>query len=188
MPAIDKTCSVYNAFNFQRDRHEPLGHVISLKIGETEFNADFTLKEPMEEGDVGVVGVLSSFYWEGGYAQPQQFTFQISITNKNDMMTLLHTEMKSLNAEICYNIYEYDRQEGAFFNALHTNDAAVLSLIQVSGDERQIFASDEPGHEVEMPENYQVVLGLVPQDEQQEIHMAVDTSQKFVKPWGVTRG
>lgn len=188
MPAIYKQCSIDNAFNFRRDVHERLGHVTSLKIGETEFEADFTLKEPMEEGDVGVVGVLSSFDWEGGYAQPQTFAFQVSITNKNEMMTLIHTEMKSLNVEICYNIYEYDKQEGAFFNSLHTNDAAILSLIHVVGEERQIFLEDEPSMEVPMPENYQVVLGVVPQDEQQDIQMAVDTNQKFVKPWGITRG
>ena len=58
MPAINKTCSVFNAFNFKRDVHETLGHITQLKIGETEFTADLTLVEPIDEGAVSAVEVF----------------------------------------------------------------------------------------------------------------------------------
>jgi hypothetical protein len=188
MPEIYKTCSVFNGFNFRRDKHEMIGHVTSLKIGDKAFTADFSLTKPDDEAEVKVVGVLSDFNWAGGYAEPTSFNFQISITNKNEVALLLHTEIKSLAVEICYNVYEYDRDAKEFYRSVHTNDAALTGLIQIEGEERILYLQDEPGMEVEQPLNFGVVLGVVPEDTAQEIHLAVSTDKKFVKQWGVTRG
>jgi hypothetical protein len=188
MPTISKNCSVFNAFNFKRDRHESIGHVTALKIGETQYTADLTLDEPIEEADTKVVGAISNVTWEGGYAQPIQLTMQVSIDNKNLLATLIHTEMKSLKMEVTFTVYEYDRDAHCFYKSLHTNDAALACLMQVQSHERVIYLSDEPGMEVEQPLNYQLMLGIVPEEQQQEIHLAVSNTQKFVKPWGITRG
>lgn len=188
MPAINKDCSVFNGFNFKRDVQDKIGHATQLTIGEKTLTADLTVKEPIEEGDEKVVGVISSFSWDGGYAQPIQFSMQISITNKNEIASLLHTQMKSVAVTVNFNIYEYDPEAKAYYKSLHTNDADIKGLIQVEGDERILYLSDEPGMEVQQPINYQIVIGIVPEDEQQEIHLAVSQSMKFVKPWGVTRG
>lgn len=188
MPEIMKDCSVFNGFNFKRDVHESIGHITKLKVAAKALKADLTLKNPEDESDEKVVGVISSFNWGGGYAEPQSFNCQISITNKNEVATLLHTDMKSLEVEICYNVYEYDRDAKKFYRSIHTNDASVKGLIQVEGTERVIYLEDTPGMEVEQPLNFGFVLGMVPEDKQQEIHVAVATDKKFVKPWGVERG
>ena len=39
--------------------------------------------------------------------------------------------------------------------------------------------------EVVSPKNYNFSLGVMPQDKNMEIHIAVSTSDKFVKKWGV---
>lgn len=187
MPAIDKPCSVFNAFNFKRDVEDRIGHLTTLKIGDKTLTADITLKQPTDEADKKCVGVISHLHWDGGIAEPVQITFQVSITNKNEVATLLHTAMKSVVIEWTFNIFEYDKEAKQYFLAFHTNETAIKGLIQTQGSERVLYLSDTPG-EVQKPENYQVVIGTIPEDEQQSIHMAVSVDKKFVKPWGVTRG
>lgn len=187
MPAVNKYCSVTNGFNFRRDLHENIGHITTLKVSDKKFEADFELKEPLDEKDEKVVGVISNFDWEGGFAQEMQFYFQVSIDNKNSALMLLHTDIKKLDVEMTFNIYEYDKQSGSFFKSLHTNDKVLKGVIAVAGDERQFRTEDDPNPEVQMPENYGVTLVYVPQDIEQEIHMAVSTDKKFVKQWGIKR-
>jgi len=187
MPAIDKPCSVFNAFNFKRDVEDRVGHLLSLKIGETELTADITLKQPTDEAEAKVVGVISHFHWDGGTAEPMQMTFNVSVTNKNEIATMLHTTLKSVVIEWKFNIFEYDKEKKEFFLAFHTNDAAVKGLLQTQGSERVLYISDQPGSEVQKPENYPATIGAVPEDEQQDIHLAVAVGKQFVKPWGVTR-
>lgn len=190
MAEISKQCSVFNGFNFRKDLQETIGHVTKLKIGDKELKADFTegIKDPETESDVKTVGVMSSFYWEGGYAQPLELSFQISITNKNEVATLLHTELKNIAVEVAFEVFEYDPEKKKFFKSIHTNDQALKALLQVQGSERQLYLADEQGAEVEQPLNYQVQIGVVPEEQVQEIHVAVATDHKFVKPWGVGRG
>lgn len=194
MPAIHKDCSVFQAFNFRRDVHDKIGHVTDLKIGEEDdgdLDADISLKDPIAGGndsEIKVVGAVSSFHWEGGYAQPVQIAFQISRTNKTKIASLLHNTMKSVKIKIAYEIYDYDRDAEVFYKAVHTNDTALEAIVQVQGTERILYLSDTPGTEVENPVNYQLVIGMVPDEAQQEIHIAVSDTAKFVKPWGVTKG
>jgi hypothetical protein len=57
----------------------------------------------------------------------------------------------------------------------------------LQGADRVLYLADRPGTEVQQPINYQVTIGIIPKDKQQEIHLAVSVDKKFVKPWGVTR-
>jgi len=194
MPAIHKDCSVFNAFNFRRDVHEKIGHVTNIKIGDDDNGAlvaDLTLRDPIagdDTSEVKVAGVISSYHWEGGYAQPVQIAMQVSRENRKKLATLLQTTMKSIKLIINYEIYEYDRDAEVFYKSVHTNDTDLNCILQVQGTERVLYLNDTPGTEVENPVNYQLVVGMVPEEEQQEIHIAVSDTDKFVKPWGVTRG
>jgi hypothetical protein len=186
--AINKSCSVGNAFKFDRTQQQNIGHVTSLKIGETELSADLKLKEPIEEGDVQVVGVLSNINWPGGDTDPLQFNMQLSVTNKNAIATLLHSTLKSVLLECTFTVYEYDPNAKKFFKCIHSNDAAVKGLFQLQGPQRVFHLSDQPGYEVQQPINYGLTLGMVPEDEEQEIHIAISDTDKFVKQWGTARG
>lgn len=185
---IDKPCSVFNAFNFKRDVQERIGHLTTLKIGDTTLTADITLKQPTDEADTKVVGVISNLSWAGGYAEPIQISFNVSVTNKNAITTLVHNTMKSIVIEWTYNIFEYDKEAKTYYLAFHTNSAAVKGVIQTVGQDRVFYISDIESSEVQKPENYSATIGTVPEDTQQDIHMATSNTQKFVLPWGVTRG
>jgi hypothetical protein len=133
------------------------------------------------------VGAISSCHWEGGYAEPLQFTFNVSITNKNALVVLVHSDMASILVEIDYVIWEYDPEKKQMFKCFHSNAAKLECLLQVSSNERQIYLSEEQGMEVEQPQNYQVVLSVVPEDKKQELHYAVSVSDKLVKQFGIDR-
>lgn len=188
MPATDKPCSIFNAYNFKRDVQDLIGHVTYLKIGETELAKDQELKIPLDDSLLKVVGPISHFHWEGGYSQPLLFNLQLSITNKNNVAALLHTQMQSIAIAVAFNIYEYDPMDKKFFKCAHSNDANLTGIIYVQGSDRQLYLAEQPSTEVPKPLNFQLTLGVISEDTKQDIHLAVSVSQKFVKPWGVTRG
>ena len=187
MPSVNKYCDIYNAFNFKRDLQEKLGHVTSLKIGEANPSADLTLKEPISEGDVKCVGAISSFDWNAGDADPLSFSCQVSITNKNNMASLIHTQMKSVAVEVDFAIYDYDPDAKAYYKAVWV-DSAIKGVLKVEGNERDLHLADEASTEVQQPLNYTLNFGIQPEDNEQQIHMAVSQKNKFVKQWGVTKG
>lgn len=187
MASIDKPCTVVNAFNFKRDVQDRIGHITALTIGESALSADITLKQPTDDADVSVVGVFSHLHWDGGKAEPMQITCNISVTNKNSIAAMLHTTMQSVTIQWTFNIFEYDREAKVYFRCFHSNDASISGLIQTQGAERVIYLADEPNSEVQKPENYQLTFGIVPEDQQQDIHIAVSNTQNFVKPWGIAR-
>jgi hypothetical protein len=188
MASISKECSISQAFNYQKDDQSAIGHVAAIKIADKELKADLKLTDPEDiTKKLDAVGAISSFHWEGGAAQPLQFTFNISITNKNTLAVLLHSDLSSILTVVDFVIWEYDPEQKTFFKVVHSNATKLNCLLQVEGNERQLYLSDEPGMEVEQPQNYQVVVSVVPEDKAQELHFAVSVSDKMVKQFGIER-
>ena len=190
MPALNKDCSVYQGFNFKNDKQETVGHLLSLKIGEQDLTADISVTDPLEAGgtkQVKVVGVASGVYWEGGYADPVQISVQISVTNKNEAATLLHKTMENTTVLYEFAVYEFDRETKAYFKALHSGEVQLKGILSQEGGELQMFLDDTPNSEVQKPENYGLQIAVVPEDEEQSIHLAVSSTKKFAKQWGIPR-
>lgn len=189
MAEVQKSCSVFNAFNFKKELQDRVGHITQLKIGDKKLKADFTkgIKDPEGDKEVDAVGILSDYYWNGGHVEPMHFTFMVSVANKTEVADLLHTKLKSIAAEVAFNIFEYDPEKKQFFKCVHTSDKALKANIQVEGGERQLYLDDEANPEVQQPLNYQVTLTIVPEDEQQDIQLALSATKKFTLPWGVTQ-
>lgn len=187
MASISKQCSIENTFNFKRDVQLPIGHITALKIGSKTFSADLEVKKPTDEAAEKIVGAISDFYWEGGFAESLDFVFDVSVTNKTDILSLLHTDMKSILVEITFTLYDYDPEEKAFFTCVHSNSTALKGLIKTEGDSRLFECTGDQDMVINQPQVYPVMLHIVPEDTQQDVHVAVATSKKFVKPWGITR-
>jgi len=189
MAEVRKECSVFNAFNFKKELQDRVGHITELKIGDKKLKADFTkgIRDPEGDKEVSVVGILSDYFWNGGFVEPMHFNFVVSVANKTEVADLLHTKLKSIAAEVAFNIYEYDPEKKQFFKCVHTSGKAVKANIKVEGGERQLYLDDEANPEVQQPLNYAVQLVIVPEDEQQDIQLALSTNKKFTLPWGVTQ-
>jgi hypothetical protein len=184
-------CSVYQGFNFQKDSQDLVGHIVSVKVGTSDLSADLSVTDPTSANMatyVKVVGVVSSIYWNGGYADPLQFSCQVSTTNKNTLATLQHQSMSNTEVEVKFNIYDYDPDAKVYFKCFHSNDAVVKGLIMKSGGELQLSISMDQSMEIVNPKNYTFFLGVMPQPQSQDIMMAVSNTAKFAKKWGVAVG
>ncbi|MEN6439488.1 MAG: hypothetical protein ABFD97_13015 [Syntrophobacter sp.] len=184
-------CSVYQGFNFQKDSQDQVGHIVALKLGTSQLSADLSVTDPTSANMatyVKVVGVVSSIYWNGGYADPIQFSCQVSTTNKNTLATLQHQSMANTEVELNFNIYDYDPDAKVYFKCYHTNDTAVKGLIMKAGGDLQFNITMDQSTEIVNPKNYTFFLGVMPQPQSQDIMMAVSNTSKFAKKWGVAVG
>lgn len=182
------SCDVSQGFNFQKDAQDLVGHISKLKIGDKDMAVDLGVTNPEDlAGDkIKVVGVASDIYWEGGFAEPIQFTCQVSNANKKTLAILTNTEMSNTTVEFAFEIYDYDPDEKKYYKAFHTDGKAIKGLVQKSGGSLSIAISTDQSMEVISPNNFTLSLGVMPEDTEQETHLAFSVSDKLVKRWGVT--
>jgi len=183
------SCSVRQGFNFEKDAQILVGYVNELKIGDRELAADLHVTDPEDvSGTLKVVGVVSNIRWQGGYADPVHFSSQVSTDNKNTLATLVHKELSNTEVEFEFTVYDYDPRQKKYYKAFHTDGTKLKGLILKSGGELAMNIDMEQSMEVVSPKNYAFTLGVMPQEEEQQIHLAFSVSDTFVKPWGVTVG
>lgn len=180
------SCSIEQGFNFKKDSNETVGFINTLKIADTDIPADLNVTNPENTAQsMKVVGVASSIYWNGGYADPVQFGAQVTTDNKNKLATLPHKTLSNAGVEFMFTIYDYDRVAKVYYKCFQTNGIKLKGLIFKQGGELVFKITDEASSEVPSPKNYALSLGVMPQNLAQEIHIAASKTNKWVKPWGV---
>ncbi len=180
--------SVTQGFNFDINEQLSVGHITSLAIGTTELNADLSVTDPEDlNGDhLDVVCVMSSIYWGGGFADPIQFSCQVSNSNKNTLNLLIHQTLSNTEVQFSFNVYDWDLTQQKYYNAFHTNGSALYGFIENQGGELNMTIDLDQSMEVAHPINFKFTLGVMPADLAQSLHLATSVSDKFVKQWGVT--
>ena len=188
MAELNYSCDVSQGFNFQKDAQTPVGHINKLKVAGKQLAADMAVTNPENvTGDkVKGVGVVSSMFWMGGFADPIQFSCQVSNPNKKTLALLAHQEMANTMVEFVFTIYDYDPDEKKYYKCFHSNDAVLKGLVLKSGGQLSIYIDMDQAVEVVSPKNFTMNLGVMPEDLEQETHMAMSVSDKLVKRWGVT--
>ena len=190
MPATSFMCSVEQGFNFQKDVQDSVGHLDYLKIGDKEMEVDLAVTDPEDlAGDkVKVVGIMSHISWNGGFADPIQFNCQVSNVNKKTLAVLTNTELSDTKVEFSFTIFDYDPDEKKYFPAFHTNNVKLKGLVEKAGGSLSIEIELESSSPVVSPLNFDLMLGVMPEDSEQETHIAFSLKDKVVKRWGVTVG
>jgi len=188
MAEVSYSCDVSQGFNFQKDQQTLVGHINKLKVAGKELAADMAVTNPADvTGDkVKVVGVVSDIYWGGGYADSMEFSCQVSNPNKKTLAVLTQMEMANTMVEFVFTIYDYDPDEKKYYKCFHSNDAVLKGLVQKSGGRLSIHIDADQSQEVMSPKNFTMQLGIMPEDLEQDTHMAISVSDKMVKRWGVT--
>ncbi len=190
MAELNYDCDVSQGFNFQKDVQTLVGHINGLKVSTKDLAVDIEITDPEAvAGDkVKVVGVVSSLYWAGGFADPIQFSCHVSNANKKTIQVLSHSEMSDTTVLLDFTIYDYDPDEKKYYKAFHTAGKDLKGLVQKSGGQLAIEIDSAQSDEVVSPKNFAFTLGVMPEDLKQETHMAMSVSDKLVKEWGVTVG
>jgi hypothetical protein len=190
MAELSYECSVSQGFNFEKDVQILVGHINKLKVSTKDLAVDLEVTDPEAvAGDkVKVVGVASSLYWAGGFADPIQFSCHVSNANKKTIQVLSHSEMSDTTAQFDFTIYDYDPDEKKYYKAFHTNAVLLKGLVEKAGGRLSIEIDSQQSEEVISPKNFTLNLGIMPEDLKQETHMAMSVTDKLVKEWGVTVG
>jgi hypothetical protein len=178
--------SVTQGFNFQKDSRDIIGHINYLKIGDTEMDSDLNVTDPENIANyVKVFGVASNIHWKGGYADPVQFSAQVSVPNKNRLATLQHKSMANTEVELRFTFYDWDPKQKKYYQAFHTNAVKVKGLVLKSGGSLAMNIDMNQSMEVVSPKNHTFTVGVMPADAAQQLYLAVSVSDKFTKAWGV---
>lgn len=187
MAELSYDCSVEQGFNFVKDVQDLVGHITALKIGDTELSADIGVTDPTDiSGDkVSVVGVMSSVYWQGGYAHPIAFDAKISNTNQTSVAGLTLNTLSSTEVTFQFNVYKYDNANKTYYKCFHANEADLSGLVETSGGDLVLSIETDPSMEVRNPLNFHLNVSIMPAEKEQDLHVAVSNSDKFVKVWGV---
>jgi hypothetical protein len=163
-----------------------VGHIVSWKVGNDQFDADLNVSNPEDASSlIKVFGIVSGIFWMGGYADPIQFSCQVSNANKTKIATLIHKSLANTEALFKFNIYDYDPKEKKYYKCFHSNDVDLKGLVEKSGGALNMNIDMDQSAEVVSPKNFSFALGVMPQDKNMEIHIAVSVTDKFAKKWGV---
>lgn len=180
------SASVSQGFNFQKDAQDIIGHINSLKIGDTELDSDLNVTDPMHIANyVKVFGVASSIHWRGGYAEPVQFSAQVSVGNKNKLATLQHKSMANTEVEVRFTFYDWDPKTKSYYQAFHTDTVKVKGLVLKQGGALMMNIDMNQSTEVVSPKNHTFTLGVMPQDTAMELFLAFSSTDKLTKRWGI---
>ncbi|AUX29124.1 MULTISPECIES: hypothetical protein [Sorangium] len=189
MPTFRKTLDVYQGYNYKKDKMTPVGFITKLKLGDTDLTADQTCKDPTNPTtDVKAVAVLGDIQWETGVTDAVYFSGQVSITNKQNIATLVYNSMTNVLAEFQFSIYEYDPLAKKYYLCFHSNKTDMKGILEKRGEDLNLAVNDDPSTEVQSPENYGFMTGIKPQPTAQALQVAVGDGKNFAKAWGLTVG
>lgn len=186
MPQFARALDVYQGFNFRKDKQTNIGFINSLKIGTVTLAADITAKDPMAPTtDVTVVSVMSDFDWGLGVTDALILSGQIGIINKQNVATMLISDLSNVTVEVQFTIYEYDPIAKKYFKSC-CQDAVLKGLVEKNGGDLVLGCADDPSQEVQSPKNFAFTIAVKPEPLSQTITLATADTKNVVKQWGIT--
>ena len=181
-------CDVVQGFNFRKDVQSKVGFINAIDIAERgELVSDLTVTDPENvEENLKVFGILNDIAWPGGYADPIQFSCQVSNENSKLLSLLTHTNLANTMVTVSFTVYDYDPVAKKYYTCFHSNEEELSCLVLKQGGNLVMSIDADQSFEVESPKNYRFDMSVMPDEEAaKEIHVAVSDTDKFVKQWGV---
>src|SRR5690349_10977031 len=134
MASYDRSCDVYQGFNFRKDKVSTVGFLTALTIGTVELKADITAKDPQDPSkDLAVVSVLSSVSWAVGVTDGVYLSGQLSTANRQAVQQLLYTDLSNVLVEKVFTVYEYDPVAKKYYKGLHSEGTTLKGLLEKTG-------------------------------------------------------
>ena len=188
MAEFSYSADLAQGFNFKPDRNLIVMHVKKFSIGEKEFKADITeIPDPTDPSKkVELVGVGTHFSWDGALTSAMEFHFNVSNTNKVDVVQLTMSEMKKTDTKIAFDIYKFDDapDQKKWYKAFSTDDKEITGAITKRGD-YVIFIDEEKDPTVPIPAKYRFMISTDPdQAKQQDLLAAFAVGKNQAFRWG----
>jgi hypothetical protein len=186
MAEIVCACNVKQAFAYEHDQQVTFGYISSLNIGGTDITADLSSKNPIDDSDVKVVGVIREVKWSGGYTDPVEMTFLVSTATKQTIQGLIHNTLKNTAVLCQWDCFEFDPtgDAGVYFKNFWSNDTQLKGLIKKDSGKLAFEINKEPDGDVPSPQNFECKLTYNPKPEFQVIQFAPANTKNNSKRWG----
>jgi|GEM_PF-1396135 hypothetical protein len=177
-------------FNFKADEQSQVMHVLEFEIGSTKLDVNLgkIINPETAAADVKVVGIGSSFSWDGKATGPIAMSFNVDVANMRKIMELTKKKMDKTLVTFKLNIYDFDSgsAQKAWYKCFHTNDAAFKGSINKASGDYAIYVSEEADPTVQLPVNYRVTIVLDPDEKkQQDWQTAFAVDKKLTFGWGI---
>ena len=187
MAGISLNGNIKQGFDFSKDKQVTIGFLTSLKVGNLELTPDFPLYDPVEDAEEKVVGVMGHVEWNTDKTSPIAFSAQVSLDNKKAMKEALLGALPNGDAEVEFRMLEYDSSpdQKKYYVSFSTGDNPVNASLRKAGANLDISVDDAPTPEVQQPANFGLRFSLVPDQVDQDLHVAVGVGANMAKQWGV---
>src|SRR6478609_1617217 len=186
MAEFNKSCDIFQGYNFKKDVQTPVGFITKIKIGDVELKADQTIKNPMSpEDNLSVVAVLSSASWGLGPTDAVYFSGQVSVNAKQACMELIYRSLTKVEVIFQFSVYDYDPVAKKYFQCLQCNATDMKGILEKNGDDLTLGVGDYASTEVQSPENYSFFIGVKAQPNAQSLTVASADQKNVVKAWGI---
>lgn len=205
-------CNPAAGFVMDPNQHLPFGYVVALNgfgLAATlpkdlqvhlPFNASaapnfkaLTYTGPSSTAPMGVakvVGVIESFSWEGGTADPIKLEFYVSQENAMQIASLQHLALKTtLVSALGWWLADYDQEDKKWFEQAYP--VTVTGAITGHINKRKDPDLKVDLHPVKVRDNidvnvYKVTLAVVPAgNAKYKLNFASSYQQKVIKSWGI---
>lgn len=183
------------AFPSNPNEQSMVGYVTAFSldlIEPTIFNADQKVTDPMSwpaKATINVVGVISTFGWDGDLADPLEIVMYVSPDNAtllraSKLPTLGNIRVSALD----YVIAGYDQETKQWFTRA-APDGQSLSGTVAANDTSEL-TNPAPGSSADAsdPDAYKVIVKIAPSDQVYFLTFAGTPTERVVKEWGVVTG
>jgi len=186
MASLNYGCSLRQAFNFEKDQQVLVGHVNTIQIGTQALTADITLTLPTNFTATTVVGVITDWSWNGGYADPVYINFNVSNENQKLLSVMCHTNLSNTAVTVAFNVYAFDQDAKVYYQACSTLTTPLTGFVFKVGGDLTLAIDPHNDPTVQSPYNFPASIAIMPTETSQTINFAVSNTDKFVKQWGVS--
>jgi hypothetical protein len=163
-----------------------VGFITKLTIGGVDLTPDTIVKNPLKPtDDLQVLAVIRNVLWELGVTDSVYVGAQLSMANRQRLISLIFGTMTNLEVLFQLAVFEYDPGTEAYFKCFHGHDTDMKGVLEKNGDELNLAIADDPSDEVQAPQNYTFTIGIKPQPALQTFTVALSPKQKIVKRWGL---
>jgi hypothetical protein len=190
--------SLAQGSGFKLDVPQAFGFITTLNFAALPkpMTQDISVKTPPVMGQASqsktgsVVGVLQSFQWSGGLADPIALKFNVSQANKTTLLGMLHTTMTNTAVQLGLVVYTYDQATRLWFTALASQDAAPLkgNIAKQGGKTLELTIASQASQAVTNQPTWEVDMTMMPQPIGQQMLFATAPNSNVIKSWGLTVG
>ncbi len=173
-------------FRHQANSTRPVGYITALQVGSTSLRADLSIKNPVTQSTIAVVGVLKRSMWSGGRSDPKYFSFNVSGLNKQAILNLRgDPALAGQEVKIYYLIYAYDtRPPARYFTALQPKTTTLAARFVIEQGRVVLNVNPNADPTVPNPVNFEAYLGLNPgRAEQFVLHTPVAGGPTGLRAW-----